>query len=314
MKIGLTFPQTEFGSDPAAIRDYAQTAENLGYSHILVYEHVLGANPDHYAPWTGPYTYETTFHEPFGLFSFMAAVTEKIEFTTGILILPQRQTALVAKQAASLDVLSNGRFRLGVGVGWNPVEYHALGQDFHTRGRRIEEQITLLRQLFTQRLVTFKGQWDTVIEAGLKPMPIQQPIPIWIGGHADAVLRRIGRIGDGWFPNYRSATLAAPSLEKLDQYLVENGRSRADIGLEPRLYYNDSPDIWLKRLEGWQAAGATHITINTMGAGLKTAADHIKAIQHVAETVGILLIIRAIRVIRCTFPFANLHSKNCTFS
>jgi probable F420-dependent oxidoreductase len=287
MKIGLTFPQTEFGSDPAAIRDYAQTAENLGYSHILVYDHVLGANPDHYAPWKGPYTYQTAFHEPFSLFSFMAAVTEQIHFTTGILILPQRQTALVAKQAATLDVLSNGRFRLGIGIGWNKVEYDALGQDFHTRGRRMEEQITLLRQLWTQPLVTFKGQWDTVIEAGLKPMPVQQPIPIWLGGHADIVLRRIGRMGDGWLLNYRSAELAAPSLENLDRYLEQNGRSRADIGLEPRLYYNDGPEIWLKRLEGWQAARATHITINTMGAGLETAADHIKAIQRFAETAGV---------------------------
>lgn len=287
MRIGVTFPQTEFGQDPAAIRDYAQTAETLGYRHVLVYEHVLGANPDYYAPWKGPYDYETTFHEPFGMFSFMAAVTERLEFVTGILILPQRQTALVAKQAASLDVLSNGRFRLGVGVGWNKVEYEALGQNFHTRGRRIEEQIELLRLLWTERLVTFRGEWDTVVEAGLKPMPVQQPIPIWIGGHADAVLRRIGRMGDGWFPNYRSAEMAGPSLEKLDQYLAENGRSRSEIGLEPRLYYADGPDIWLERMEGWCRAGATHITINTMGAGLKTAEAHIQAIQHFAEVVGL---------------------------
>jgi probable F420-dependent oxidoreductase len=287
MKIGLTFPQTEFGNDPAAIRDYTQTAENLGYSHILAYDHVLGANPDYYAPWKGPYTYQTPFHEPFGLFSFMAALTEQMHFVTGILILPQRSTALVAKQAASLDVLSNGRFRLGVGVGWNAVEYDALGQDFHSRGRRIEEQIPLLRQLWTQPLVTFKGKFDTIIEAGLNPMPVQQPIPIWIGGHADVVLQRIARLGDGWLPNYRSAELAAPSLEKLDSYLAQNGRSRSDIGIEPRLYYTDGPEIWLNRLEGWRSAGATHITINTMGAGLETAADHIQAIQTFAETIAL---------------------------
>jgi probable F420-dependent oxidoreductase len=287
MKIGVTFPQTEFGSDPAAIRDYAQTAESLGFTHILAYDHVLGANPDHYAPWNGPYTFENPFLEPFVLFSYMAALTESIHFTTGILILPQRQTALVAKQAAMVDVLANGRFRLGAGIGWNRVEYGALGQNFHTRGRRIEEQITLLRRLWTQPLVTFEGRWDTVVEAGLNPLPIQQPIPIWLGGHADAVLQRIARLADGWYTNYRSAELAAPSLEKLDRYLAEAGRTRTDLGLEPRLYYKDGPETWIKRMDEWRAVGATHITINTMGAGLETAADHIKAIQYFAETADI---------------------------
>jgi probable F420-dependent oxidoreductase len=287
MKIGATFPQIEFGSDPAALRDYAQTAENLGYNHILAYDHILGANPEHYAPWRGPYTFQNPFLEPFVLFSYMAALTETIHFTTGILILPQRQTALVAKQAAMLDVLSNGRFRLGVGIGWNKVEYESLGEDFHTRGRRIEEQIALLRELWTRPLVTFEGRWDTVIEAGLNPLPIQQPIPIWLGGHADPVLQRLARIGDGWYTNFRSAELAAPSLEKLDRYLAENGRTRSDIGLESRLYYADGPEIWLERMAKWQAAGATHITINTMGAGLKTAADHIKAIQNFSEVAAV---------------------------
>jgi probable F420-dependent oxidoreductase len=287
MKIGVTFPQIEFGSDPAALRDYAQTAENLGYSHILAYDHILGANPEQYAPWRGPYTFQNPFLEPFVLFSYMAALTKAIHFTTGILILPQRQTALVAKQAAMLDVLSNGRFRLGAGIGWNKVEYESLGEDFHSRGRRIEEQIALLRELWTQPLVTFEGRWDTVIEAGINPLPIQQPIPIWLGGHADPVLQRIARIGDGWYTNFRSAKLAAPSLEKLDRYLAENGRTRSDIGLESRLYYADGPELWLERMAEWQAAGATHITINTMGAGLKTAADHINAIHHFATTVGV---------------------------
>jgi probable F420-dependent oxidoreductase len=287
MKIGVTFPQIEFGSDPAALRDYAQTAENLGYNHILAYDHILGANPEHYAPWRGPYTFQNPFLEPFVLFSYMAALTETIHFTTGILILPQRQTALVAKQAAMLDVLSNGRFRLGVGIGWNKVEYQSLGEDFHTRGRRIEEQIALLRELWTRPLVTFEGRWDTIVEAGINPLPIQQPIPIWLGGHADPVLQRLARIGDGWYTNFRSAELAAPSLEKLDRYLAENGRTRSDIGLESRLYYADGPEIWLERMEAWQAAGATHITINTMGAGLKTAADHIQAIRHFAKTAGV---------------------------
>jgi probable F420-dependent oxidoreductase len=282
MKIGVVFPQTEFGSDPAAIRDYTQTAESLGYSHILAYDHVLGANPDHYTPWKGPYTFQTSFLEPFTLFSFMAGLTETIHFTTGILILPQRQTAVVAKQAATLDVLCNGRFRFGAGIGWNWVEYEALGQDFHTRGRRLEEQVALLRQLWTQPLVNFEGRWDTIREAGLNPLPVQQPIPIWFGGHADAVLRRVAEMGDGWFPNYRSAEQATPSLEKLDSYLATAGRSRADIGLEARLYYAQS-GTWDQVIQEWQAAGATHLTLNTMGAGLDTAESHINAIRHFAS-------------------------------
>lgn len=288
MKIGVVFPQTEFGSDPKAVRDYAQTAENLGYRQIFAYDHVLGANPEHYAPWKGPYTYENPFLEVFVLFSFMAAVTEQIQFTTGILILPQRQTALAAKQAATLDVLSDGRLRIGVGIGWNKVEYEALGQDFHTRGRRVEEQITLLRELWTKPLVSFEGEWDTIIEAGLNPLPIQRPIPIWLGGHVDVVLRRVAWMADGWMPGFRTAEQAAPALKKLDQYLSEAGRSRDNIGLEPRLHLTDGIDLMLERMAGWQAAGATHISINTMGAGLETAAEHIQAIENFARAAGMI--------------------------
>ena len=179
MKIGLVFPQTEYGNDPAALGDYAQTAEALGYSHLLAYDHVLGANPDRPGGFSGPYTYRTPFLEPFVLFAYMAGLTRNLEFCTAILILPQRQTALVAKQAATLDRLCHGRLRLGVGLGWNPVEYHALGKDFHTRGRRFEEQVELLRRLWTEPLVTFEGRWERVDDAGLNPLPVQQPIPLW---------------------------------------------------------------------------------------------------------------------------------------
>ena len=190
MKIGLVYPQTEFGSDPAAIRDYAQLAEELGFSHILAYDHVLGANPDRPGGLAGPYTFRHPFIEPVALFSYMAAFTERIQFTTGIVILPQRQTALFAKQAATLDVLSKGRLRVGVGLGWNEVEYIALNEDFHTRGQRIEEQVAVLRQLWTQPLVNFSGRWHTIPDAGLNPLPLQQPIPLWFGGTAPAALRR----------------------------------------------------------------------------------------------------------------------------
>ncbi len=288
MKIGVVFPQTEFGNDPAAIRDYAQQVEAMGYTHIVAYDHVLGANPERPEGWQGPYTYQTPFHEPFVLFGFMAAATERIEFATGILILPQRQTALVAKQAATLDVLSGGRFRLGVGIGWNKVEYEALGEDFHTRGRRIEEQVSLLRQLWAEPLVTFEGEWDTIPDAGLKPLPLKRDIPLWFGGHADAVLRRIAQGGDGWFLNYRTPESAAPALETLDGYIAEAGRSRADVGLEARLNVTDGDAAsWRALLDGWRAAGMSHLSVNTMGAGLDSPDAHLDALRRVAEVAGL---------------------------
>ena len=286
MNIGVVYPQTEFSNDPSAIRDYAQTAESLGFTHILAYDHILGANPQRPGGWQGPYTYQDPFHEPFVLYSFMAGVTEQIAFVTGILILPQRDTAVVAKQAATLDVLSGGRLRLGVGIGWNKVEFTALNQDFHTRGKRIEEQVTLLRRLWTEPLVTVNGRWHTIPDAGLNPLPIQQPIPIWFGGHADQVLRRTARLGDGWLPNYRTAEEAAPALEKLDEYLAANGRSRADFGLEPRLHWRHGTlDLLLDRMQGWAEIGATHISLNTMGAGLTTPDQHIQALREFATAV-----------------------------
>ena len=287
MKIGLVFPQTEFGNDTVALRDYTQTAESLGFTHVLAYDHVLGANPNRPGGWNGPYTYQTAFHEVFVLFSFMAALTTKLEFITGILILPQRETSLVAKQAASLDVLSNGRFRLGIGVGWNKVEMEALGYDFHTRGQRVEEQIDVLKLLFTQELVTFKGEWHDLPDVGLNPLPVQRPIPIWLGGHADVVLQRIARKGDGWLPGYRTAEAAKESLDKLEGYLVENGRSLSNIGLEPRLHYQDGPEAWQNYLQGWQAAGATHLSFNTMGVGFDTPQKHLQAVEEFAKVIGL---------------------------
>lgn len=283
MKVGVVFPQTEIGNDPAVIRDYTQTAEGLGFTHVLAYDHVLGANPERPGGWRGPYTYRTPFHEPFVLFSFMAAITTTLEFATGILILPQRETAVVAKQAAALDVLSSGRLRLGVGIGWNKVEYVALNQNFHTRGRRVEEQVELLRKLWTDELVTYEGEWHHIPDAGLNPLPVQQPIPIWFGGHADVVLARTARMGDGWMPGYRQAADAQPALDKLDAYLAQNGRSRSDIGLEPRLHYRDGgPDHWAATLQGWRDAGATHASFNTMDAGLATPQAHIDALRQAA--------------------------------
>lgn len=287
MKFGVVYPQTELGSDPLAIRDYVQTAESLGFNHILAYDHVLGANPDRPRRLTGPYTFEHPFSEILVLFSYIAAITEKIELTTGIIILPQRQTALVAKQVATLDVLSGGRLRLGVGLGWNWVEYEALGENFHNRGRRVEEQIELLRELWTQPLVNFQGRWHVIPDAGLNPLPIQPSIPIWFGGHADPVLYRVATLGDGWMPNYRSAADAKISLDKIGLFLDDAGRSWNEIGLEFRLLYGGGdPEKWATAMQDWRTAGATHCSINTMGCGFDTPAKHIQAIEHFAEFVG----------------------------
>ena len=286
MQTGLVYPQTEYPTDPAAVRDYAQTAEGLGYSHVLAYDHVLGANPDRPGGWSGPYTHRDPFMEPFVLFTYMAAVTTRLGFIPGILILPQRETALVAKQAATLDVLCGGRFRLGVGTGWNEVEYVALAQDFSTRGQRQEEQLEVLRLLWTQELVTFKGRWHDIPDAGINPLPVQRPIPLWFGGHADVVLRRAARLGDGWLPGFRTAEAAREHLDRLDGYLAEAGRDRAAFGLEPRLHWgNGDLDALGRALEGWRAAGATHISLNTMGAGFRTAGEHLAAIRLFAENM-----------------------------
>jgi probable F420-dependent oxidoreductase len=288
VKIGVTFPQIEFGNDAHAMRDYAQTVEALGFSHILAYDHVLGANPNRPGGWNGPYTYQNPFHEPFLLFSHMAAVTQKIGFITGVIILPQRQTALVAKQAASLDVLSGGRLRLGIGIGWNRVEYVALNQDFTTRGRRVEEQVDLLRRLWTEPLVEYTGRWHTIPDAGINPLPVQRPIPIWFGGHADPVLRRVARMGDGWLPLFKTPAEARPALQKLDDYLAQAGRTRKDIGIEPRLQYGDGePETWLALARAWQEAGATHLSVNTMGCGFATPADHMHALRTFAEAMDL---------------------------
>jgi probable F420-dependent oxidoreductase len=288
MEIGVVFPQTEFGTDRVALRDYAQAVAGMGYTHVMAYEHVLGANPDRPGGWRGPYTYQSPFYSPFLLFSYMAAITDALGFVTGILILPQRQTALAAKQAATLDVLCGGRFRLGVGVGWNEVEYTALGFDFHTRGRRVEEQVDLLRRLWTEPLVTFEGSWETIPDAGINPMPVQRPIPVWFGGQSDAALRRTARMGDGWLPNTRTAESARPAVERLHEYLDEAGRPPDALGLGPRLYYGGGGlDALLAEAAAWRELGATQMSINTMKSGLTTPDAHVAALRRFAEAAGL---------------------------
>jgi probable F420-dependent oxidoreductase len=286
MRIGVVFPQTEISPDPVAVRDYAQAAEGLGYTHLLTYDHVIGADISVRPDWRGPYTMDTQFHEPFVLFGYLAGLTTHLEFVTGILILPQRQTVLVAKQAAEVDVLTGGRFRLGIGVGWNEVEYEALNEDFRNRGKRSEEQIAVLRALFTDASVTFHGQWHTINAAGINPLPVQRPIPIWIGGSTDATLRRVAAMGDGWFPQMPPDERARDMLEALHRYAREAGRDPAGIGIEARLSIGEkTPDEWRAEVEDWRRLGATHLSVNTMSAGIETPAGHIEAIQTVKEVL-----------------------------
>jgi probable F420-dependent oxidoreductase len=293
MRLGVVFPQTEIGTDPGVIREFGQAAETLGFHHILVYDHVLGAKPRG-GEWLG-YTHEDMFHEVLVLLGFLAAATTRIELATGILILPQRQTALVAKQAAEIDVLSGGRLRLGVGVGWNSVEYEALGESFAERGRKIEEQITVLRELWTKPLVTFQGRYHRIVDAGLNPLPVQRPIPIWMGGESDVVMRRIARLGDGWIlggtlrsPHARHPQVPggyAAMVERLRRYLREAGRPEHAVGLERRVAFSAGPARWTATAEEWARLGGTHLSVATMNAGLARPADHLDAIRRFRQAL-----------------------------
>ena len=293
MKIGVSVPITEIGHDLGAVREFVQAAEDLGYAHVRILEHVIGAVPDlHPEHPFFPYTDKTIMHEPFTLMGYLAALTERVELVTGILILPQRQTALVAKQAAAVDVLSGGRLRLGIGVGWNPVEYEALGQDFHNRGRRVEEQMELLRLFWTQEVVTFEGKWHKVTAAGINPLPVQRPIPIWIGVGTsrtpvppEAALRRIGRMADGWMPIFGLDEAGRELIGRVHGYAREAGRDPADIGLEGRISPSPGtgPDDWVAEAGAWEAAGATHLSV---GSSNRSPAEHVDTIRKVKEAVS----------------------------
>ncbi len=284
MRIGVIFPQTEIGPDPGAVRAFAQAAEDLGYDHLVAFDHVLGADTSNRPDFPGIYTHKDLFHEPFVLFGHLAAVTQRLELVTGIIILGQRQTALVAKQAAEVDVLSGGRLRLGIGLGWNRVEYEALGENFHNRGKRSEEQVEVLRALFTQEVVTFEGRWHRIIAAGLNPMPVQRPIPIWFGGgQTETVMRRIARLADGWFPQRQPDRQGGEALEQLRRFAQEAGRDPASIGIEARVQVKDGIDAALDNAKKWERLGATHVDIMTMRAGLRSVDEHIGAIRAFKE-------------------------------
>ena len=285
MRVGVVFPQTELGGDPGAVRTYAQRVEELGFTHLLVYDHVVGADPAVHRGWNGPYDVHTTFHEPFVMFGFLAAVTRSLELVTGVIILPQRQTALVAKQAAEVDLLSEGRLRLGIGVGWNAVEYEALGEDFSKRGKRSAEQITLLRRLWTEQTVSFDGDFDRVTGAGLAPLPVQRPIPVWIGAASAPGYERAGRLADGWFPMMAPGPELDEARAVVERAAVGAGRDPATIGMEGRVNWRGDGEAVTKELAEWAEAGASHVSVNTMSAGLKTVDDHLAALAQVAASL-----------------------------
>lgn len=286
MQIGVVFPQTEIGADPGGIRAYAQAVQELGFRHLLAYDHVLGADPAGHPGWAGPYAAEHLFHEVFVLFGYLAAVAPGLELVAGVLVLPQRQTALVAKQAAEIDVLTGGRLRLGVGLGWNAVEYEALGMEFRNRGRRVEEQIVLLRRLWQEPALTFEGRDHRITAAGINPLPAQRPIPIWIGGSAEPALRRAARLADGYFPQRPLEGGWPATIERLRGWVEAAGRDPATFGIDARVDASSgTPDEWRRAAEEWRSLGATHLSVNTMKGGLSGAEAHSERLREAVEAL-----------------------------
>jgi probable F420-dependent oxidoreductase len=285
MEFGAVFPHNEIGTDPGAIRAYAQGVEALGATHLLIYDHVLGADPNRPGGWKGPYDKDVAFHEPFTTFAFLAAVTERIEMATTVLILPQRQTALVAKQAAEVAILSKNRLRLGVGTGWNDIEYEALNENFTTRGRRQAEQVTLLRHLWNEDTFTFDGEYHKVTAAGINPRPTR-PIPIWFGGSAPALLKRCATLGDGWIPLMGANDAARACIDSIREYREADGRSMQDFGIQAQAQYRGgSPERWRGHAEKWQELGATHLAIATHNAEATNADGHVRRVREYLEAV-----------------------------
>jgi probable F420-dependent oxidoreductase len=281
MHVGVVFPQVEIGSDRGAVRAYAEAVNELGFHHLLAYDHVVGADPAVHRGWSGPYNIAHPFHEPMVLFGYLAGFTD-LGLVTGIVIAPQRQTVLLAKQAAEVDVVTAGRLRLGIGIGWNALEYQALGKDFSNRSKRVEEQVELLRRLWTDESVTFHGAYEQVEGVGLLPMPIQRPIPIWFGGTAPGALRRIGRLADGWFP----LMPPGPDLEEAIAVVQGSAREagRQSIPFEGRIRVLAGAGNVEKQLAEWDAIGASYVSFDTMRQGLSVD-DHIATIRKVAEAV-----------------------------
>lgn len=284
VRVGVVYPHQEIGDDPGRIAAFAQAAEDLGYAHIVAYDHVIGAHPaGRPAWWKGAYTDRDAFHEPMVLFGYLAAVTKKIELAFGIIILPQRQTVLVAKQAATLDVLSRGRVRLGVAIGWNHVEYEALGMSWRDRAKRIEEQIEVLRLLWTQDLVDYTGRWHRIDRAGIRPLPVQRPIPIWMGADEEVAVKRVARLADGWFSHLAPNDEGRAALERFRGYVREFGRDPAHVGVEGRVAATGSPDDWARKAEIFRDMGMSHLELRTGWSKLTDLDAHIEAMRRFRE-------------------------------
>ena len=288
VRVGVVYPHQEIGDDPARIAAFAQAAEDLGYAHIVAYDHVVGADPANRPSWwKGAYTNRDPFHEPFVLFGYLAAVTKKLELAFGIVILPQRQTVLVAKQAATLDVLSRGRVRLGAGIGWNHVEYEALGMNWRDRAKRIEEQIEVLRLLWTQELVDYTGRWHRIDRAGIKPLPVQRPIPLWMGADEEVAVKRVARLADGWFSHLAPNEEGRAGLERFRGYVREAGRDPARVGVEGRVAATGSVDEWVRRAEVFREMGMTHLELRTAGSGFRDVDAQIDAMRRFKESAPV---------------------------
>jgi probable F420-dependent oxidoreductase len=290
MRFGVTFSHPDLGNDPGFLKEFARTVEGAGFDHLLTAEHVIGGHPDRLRG-EKVHTYDVAYHEPFVLFGFLGAVTERLELVTAILILPQRQTALVAKQAAELDLLTGGRLRLGVGVGRQWMEYEALNEDFHDRGQRIEEQVEVLRRYWTEELVTFEGKWHHLDRVGINPLPVQRPIPIWMGSFFgfvnERVIERIGRMADGWMPQFPPDELA-PILERVRGYATDAGRDPADLGIECgiRAGSDDDPETWIDLALAYRDLGATHLKVLTYGSALSSPEQHLDVMLRWYEAVA----------------------------
>ena len=285
MQIGVVYPQVELGGDPEAVRRIGQATEELGFDHLLAYDHVLGAlHEDRIPPLVGPYTERDPFHDPLVMFAHLAAMTERIGFVTGVLVLPQRQTALVARQAADVDLLSGGRLRLGVGIGWNHVEYHALRENFGTRGAREEEQIDLLRRLWAEPVVEFNGRFDRIDRASLVPKPTRA-IPIWLGGYGDAAHQRAARVGDGFIFGGRTENVIG-AWDRVRELVVQQGRSDEGFGGEYVVMSRKGPEEVTAKIGAWRDAGGTHAAVLTMGLGLGSIDGHIEYLAAIADVLG----------------------------
>ena len=287
MQIGVVYPQTELRGDPSAVREIGLAVEARGFGHLLAYDHVLGAvHADRARPLPGPYSELDPFHDPFVMFGFLAGITERIGFASGVMVLPQRQTALVARQAADVDLLSGGRLRLGVGVGWNHVEYEALGQEFRGRGARQEEQIELLRRLFTDPVVDFSGRFHRVDRAALNPKPTR-PIPIWLGGSSEVAFDRAARIADGFIFFGGGIDHTVDAWDKLRERLRSLGRSVADFGADWVALPDGGVENVAADVDAWREAGGTHISLVTMGLGFDSADGHIDYLASVADALSL---------------------------